>query len=383
MDWTTFRPDRRGIALPTVLVGLIAASLLVAGALMTAATESAVSAAQVSATRSLYEAEGAALEYLRQTAGALIEPGQRTLRLPDGEARVRLTIARLGRTRTAGSGHTATYSVTAEPLGENGTPRGRGVIAFIRQTLPDTAGLPAPRAAMTVAGDLEVRTGLAASGRGTGCGMSGGFPAVRAAAETVVTYGLGFGSGETFLGEGPAGETAGADAVESTLSRAALPATVMEGRALDAIAAAVPPALRWGPRWSRPPWPGLLASGDGLSAGVAVVDAAGGTVRVRGGHGALVVLDGDVEVEAGAVFAGVVVAERGITVESGGRVAGAALALGPGAVSRLEPDPETGEAAVQFDPCAVAAAREAYARLAAAPEPEFSTPPFAWSEIVR
>lgn len=58
------RLNRRGIALPLALLGLVAVSLLVTTALLTSSTQTAISSAQQTASRNLYNADAALESYL-------------------------------------------------------------------------------------------------------------------------------------------------------------------------------------------------------------------------------------------------------------------------------------------------------------------------------
>jgi len=62
------RLNRRGIALPLALLGLVAVSLLITTALLTSSTQTAVSSAQQMATRNLYNADAALESYLSSRA---------------------------------------------------------------------------------------------------------------------------------------------------------------------------------------------------------------------------------------------------------------------------------------------------------------------------
>lgn len=60
--------DRRGVALPLALLGLVIVSLMVTSALLTSTTEAAISEAQTDATRSLYQVEAAVEGFIAEQA---------------------------------------------------------------------------------------------------------------------------------------------------------------------------------------------------------------------------------------------------------------------------------------------------------------------------
>src|SRR5215207_3767979 len=117
--------DRRGVALPVALVGLVAVSLLVTSALLTSATEGAISAAQSSSARALYDAEGGVQQYLTQVVAgtAPLQAGTRTVTLASG-ARVAITTTRMRHTPVGTAGaFAATYAVQAEAISDAGVAR--------------------------------------------------------------------------------------------------------------------------------------------------------------------------------------------------------------------------------------------------------------------
>jgi hypothetical protein len=75
---STDRLNRRGVALPLALLGLVAVSLMVTTALITSSTQSAISGAQQLASKNIYEADMALEGYL----GSLANSGQQTPLVP-------------------------------------------------------------------------------------------------------------------------------------------------------------------------------------------------------------------------------------------------------------------------------------------------------------
>jgi hypothetical protein len=376
---------RRGVALPVALVGLVAMTLLVTTALLTSTTEAASSAAQAGGTRLLYSAEGGLNEVLRAAAeaGTPLEPGEQVVVLAENHQRVRVTTALLHQATDpdAPGAWWRTYSLTAQPVDAHGATRGRAVAAMIRQERPRPGPLGMRlTAAVTTGGTLRVvGDGVAASGEFTGCGTEGGVPAVRVAADAEVADPDGGVPGLAGWADGR--RSTGTDAVErSHRSGDGLAAEVLGGRTLADVIASVPLDHRWGPRWhpaGRRAWDGTVDPGEE----VAVVDAAGGTVEIRGGAGMLVIVNGGMVMRDGAAFRGVVVVEGNFTLSGAAAVQGALVSLAPRGESVLVS--RGGSIQVQYDRCMVELALRRFGDVAEAAPARFTGGTFAWSEVVR
>lgn len=382
--------DRRGIALPVALVGLVAVSLLVTTALLTSTTESAISSAQTSAVRSLYSAENGVLTFLQQNAGAVIGTAPQIVTIPETGQRVRVTTALL---RVADLGHNGferTYALTAEPLqGSTNNPVGRAVIAMIQQRRPPSAPLSTNiTSAVTLGGDLNVNgNAFTINGRDTGCGATG-VEAVRSASNSQITANNP-NHMDNFLGTNDAGQnTQGMSAIErSELSRRQLARNVLGGKTLEEVIASVPLHKRWGPRWSRPAWDGTLAlDSAGNPEEVAVVDANRQVVDVEGGTGVLIIMNGNMRMDGNARFTGIIIVEGNFSLAGNPQIDGALVSLAMNGNNEIVQDESAvanGSITVQYDKCAIDAAAQAFGNVTGSQPAGYSSPMFAWSEIVR
>lgn len=124
--------NERGVALPIAVLGLIAVSLMVTGALISSSTEMALTAAHVDGTQSLYEVDAAVEDFVRAShaagtvtlgasthtyAGAPYTMNVATLRSEDGTAGNQSNVTR-------------TYSIAAA----RASGRGRRVALFVTAT---------------------------------------------------------------------------------------------------------------------------------------------------------------------------------------------------------------------------------------------------------
>lgn len=132
--------ERRGVALPIALLGLVLVTVLITTALLTSSTELAISSAQRDATQSLYAADAAlegfvaarAQEQISADTGVLV-PGTSPFEV--GGTPFNVTVARLwrGGIVPTGGGNSQVdelYSLVAEPQ----SGRGRSVAAQLRVT---------------------------------------------------------------------------------------------------------------------------------------------------------------------------------------------------------------------------------------------------------
>jgi hypothetical protein len=383
--------DRRGVALPVALVGLVAVSLLVTTALLTSSAESAISTAQANGARALYNAEGGLNEYLRQTAVAAVglTPGQQTVTLAESGQRVRVTVARLRRTVQA-QATTSTYSLTAEPVNAQGAVRGRAVVAMVQEFIPPPVPLDMNiTSAITLGGDLDVNgNAFTVNGRFNGCGVTAGVDAVRSASDSNIET-----NNErhmdNFQGVNDLGaNTQGRAAIDrSNLTREQLADNVLAGRSLEEIIALIPLSKKWGPRWhasgtANYTWDGRLDTGEDL----AVVDANGGTIEVLGGTGVLIVVNGNMRMRGNSTFTGVIIVEGNFSLSGNPQINGALVSLamqGENEIVQDESAIANGNITVQYDKCAIDAAQQAFGRASGPQTPRLMGRTFAWLEVVR
>ena len=370
--------SERGIALPLALLGLVAVSLMVTAMLVTSATDSAVGAAQQDATLSLYDTERALERFVGQNATGALQPTGNNPVVFEG---VEIHVAQLGATTVAGKTERV-LSITAQPPA-TATAGGRTVVALVRQTESEPKPLQTQLGgALTLGGSLRVTASqFAVSGRppSSACGV--GTAAVRTLASAAMELPTS-GAVDQFTGASGTGETAGAAAIDRAgassqqLGREAL--GLAENEWLEDLIAGVPANRRFGPRFSQPGQ--LVREFGGTTSDVAVVDAAGGAVDLRGGSGVVIIVGGDLRMRGSAAFEGLVVVEGSFTLGGTSSVAGALISLGgPDRFSTLEgEDPRLG-----FDPCRVAEAEQSFLSVMSTAPVMRTGRTFAWFEVVR
>lgn len=157
--WTRMR-ERRGVALPLALLGLVAVSLMITAMLLTSATEGAISLAQQDATRDLYRAQGALERYVAENANnfGATDPAGITY-APSGMEPTRITVSQLSQrlVSTEPEIRARSFAVIAEPL-RNGTPGGRAVGAMVEDRF-QTANLSANITGAATITSKEVKIG--------------------------------------------------------------------------------------------------------------------------------------------------------------------------------------------------------------------------------
>jgi hypothetical protein len=395
MKTTVKALGRRGIALPVALVGLVAVSLLVTTALLTSSAEFAISAAQTTGSRALYTAEGGMQEFVRTLATnpALLVPGStRVINVQVGTtagetAPVRITTNLMGLIGPATPpGVTRRIiAVTAEPLDEDGNPRGRSVVAFIEQSQqPPTPLNMNITSAITLGGDLDVNgNAFTVNGRFNQCGTSGGVDAVRASSGSTITANN-QNHMNNFLGFENGGNTSGHDAIDRTsLTRDQLARDVLGGMTLQQLIDVVPLQRKWGPRFNRPTWSGTVPD----TAGVAVVDANDGTVDVLGGGGVLIVVNGNMRMRGNSRFDGIIIVEGNFDLAGTPTVNGALISLaqndGQNIINLDNSAVGSGHITVQFNKCEILEAQQKFQENSVPKIPTLSRTAFAWSEVVR
>jgi hypothetical protein len=382
-----------GAVLPVALFGLLAMSLLVASAMLTASSELALSQAHQDGVRSLLEAD-AALE-IAIAAGALRWEGEA------GEAFSSAASAPSGREYTAvvtplSRGEVVVdsldiasrrdlYSVAVEPA--NG--RGRLTGALVRTVSSSPFFRTGIDAAATVGGRVHVTSGALISAVEEG---------LCTAAEPPSALRVGMGPP---TGEGAAGIVGGVE--EDTIAGLPLLESTLNGSSLDVLSEgathyfgvaygapafdssagprhdALLPAYRWG-------CPEALVFScprdEEEKSRVVVIDGGADGVDLDGGHGegVLVIRGAGASLSGEFRFSGAVLVEGTLQVDGNAQIFGAAVVGG----DLLAGASSGGAPTIVFDQCAVEAAELALteARLTAAPQVPDS-PTFGWYEIVR
>jgi hypothetical protein len=395
--------DRRGVALPLALVGLVAVSLLVTTALLTSSTESAISAAQTSSAQSLYVAESGLQEFLRQTvvANAGLQPGQSVVTV-EGGARVQVTSALLSsRVNTARDTAFRTVSLLAEPL-RNGSPIGRAIIAMVRQHGTFTTMSLNVNEGAVVGTDLEVGGNSKVIDNSTICSDTVGAGAVKHADDAHVRT---TGSGDIH-GEVTRSANRGQAFVEEILGRGK---TLRDFADLGEIQfgpmfgkASFPTNARakWDAtdtrmRWGCPTRMGMTcpAAADTTFYPIIAVDAEGGAIDLQGDHGQgiLIVVNGSLKITGNFQFKGLMLIEGYIDLsgtggQTGSKIEGSVVAFGQNTNqrSRVDESETSGNAVIAYNRCSVNAAQQSFNRRSQQfPRYQAPSTTFAWYEVVR
>lgn len=378
----------RGIALPIALLGLVAVSLMVTTALLTSSTEVAIGTAHVDATRSLYTAEQGLNSWLTNVAtnSTNLTAGHATWRVPNTTDDVQLTTVRLSQVTNTDQSVMRTFAITAEPM-RNGAASGRAVVAMVKQFTPAP---PIPNmnitSAITLGGDLDVNgNAFTVNGRFNGCGINGGVDAVRSAFDSQITANN-ENHMDNFLGVNDAGQnTEGRAAIDSTsLTRTELELDVLGGLTIEQLISSLPLSKKWGPRFGRPTWDGVLDTVP-TREDAAAVDANGGTVEVTGGAGMLIIVNGNVQLRGNTVFNGIIITEGNFTLSGTPSITGSLISLATTGQNAIDQDASAianGHITVQFDRCRINSALQAFGR-AATPSTPLTSTTFSWFELVR
>jgi len=387
------RLDERGVALPLAMMGLVVTALLFTAVLLSSSTEVALSGAQQDAAGSLYAAEAGIEAYaatLPPTSKLMPTQTPVVYTLPGSGQKVQITIAQL-----AAAGAQRYYSIMAQPL-VNGRPRGRTVVAMLRQSDPTPPANFANNinSAVTLGGDLHVNgNAFTVSGRavaGDTCASNGGVDAVEAAVNAKVDA-----NNEkhmqNFLG---ANGKSGRAAIKTTNDqRADLVARVLgleEGQTIRDFIEPIPLENKWGPMFNRPAFRGTVDTLQTGDRGLAVVDANGGTVSLKGGIGMLIVVNGNVELKGNVRFEGIILVEGNFTLSGTPDIVGALISLsqkqkGAGEnVSMVDLDDNAlgnGNVTVQYHQCNIKQAQRFFNQVSVKNMETSST--FAWAEVVR
>lgn len=402
--------DRRGVALPVALFGLVAVSLLVTTALLTSSTEYAISAAHRTAAGSLYSADAALEQYIfdrAQVGGAFLQANANGVAEgPDGK-NYRIQVARLNWANFDTGDPTTMaarelYSLVA--LSQDG--RGRGVGAFLRlQRLINRLNTNI-NAGATSGGNLKV------SGNATISDGRSGVNYCNAAADSSTSdYAVQVTKGSKIdLGNNAASNLEGA-ADTASFGKDSLAHYVL-GPNITLLKLADQAQIKFGARWNRPAYQTTLINGasadtmynwgcpqqllvgfvcPGTSASrfrVVAIDAGGGTVKINGRHGQgmIIVLNGSLEIQGNFTFKGIILVDKDMSIRGGSagqesKIEGAVIAFGS---SSTVEDNITGTATIKFNICAINEAENALNQqsLQNAAQTRIGST-FAWYELIR
>jgi hypothetical protein len=397
--------DRRGVALPLALVGLVAVSLLVTTALLTSSTESAISLAQTNSALSLYDAEAGLQSYLREIIedGTGLQADTTEVELEDSDRIVRVTAAVLhSRVDSARTGVSRTISLLAEPLDDDGDPVGRSVIAMVRQNGTFVNMRLSVNEGAVVGSDLEVGGNSKVIDNSTICSDTVGAGAVKHADGTTVKES---GSGD-IQGEIKESANSGQAFVEEILGKGKTlrdfadlaeiqfgPMFKQPAFATNAKPSSTNPDTRL--RWGCPTRMGITCSkpADTLFYPIVAVDAGGGAIDLQGDHGQgiLIVVNGSLKITGNFLFKGLILIDGYIDMagtggKTGSKIEGSVVAFGnnTGQKSRVDESETQGNAVIAYNRCAVKAAQDSFnSRSQRFPRYQAPSTTFAWYEVVR
>lgn len=385
------RLDRRGVALPIALLGLVVVSLLVTAALLTSSTELALSSAQREGSRSLYDADAAIERFVAQQADAGVLRPDTTYASPDARYNVRVTrLANLSGSGSTATWQNETFALVATPV--NG--RGRMVGAMVSTSKILRKFNTNITAGATSGGDVKIQGNATISnGRGTACGDTAN-NALEVTQGSKVTL------------AGTPNIVGGIDTTSYT--KDSLVARVLGGTSLDSLAKYA--QIKFGPRFSKPTFTGRVNAdlstpkdynwgcpgGMGLTCAakdtayypLIAIDAGGGSVTINGdyGQGILVVVNGSLQLQGNLMFKGIILVEKDLSVGGGqgqydGKIQGAVISLGQ---SSTVEDNVGGTAVITYDKCSITAAQDAFnGNNLSNQRQTFNVGTFAWFEVVR
>ena len=402
--------DRRGIALPLALLGLVAISIMVTAALLTSSTEAAISRAQTDATRDLYRVEGALQRYV-QTRGAQLAPVANATYAPATGESYRVDVSRLFRDPpSVGGNGRAVYAVQVEP-----TAGGRTLVAMVNLrvmflSLNINAGATLGNNSR-IGGSIDINRGSNLC-----VGQEAGQAILHAAGTTLTMTG----QAARNIGNDTATFAGGRDSLaKHTLNgidlwSVAQQAHVKFGRMFpspDSLPfSGSPSATNSNPklRWGCPPdmVTGCPAGSDTVFKLVAIdaanADGSRGEVRIQGdyGQGLLVVLNGDLRITGGFRYKGIILVEGNTDIHGGSggsggaKIEGALLGLGDLEICQNNTSGECensfGEgdgsdlssgAVIQYNRCAINAVQNSINNTPIQERPRALT--FGWFELVR
>jgi hypothetical protein len=407
--------DKRGIALPLALIGLICVTLMITAALLTSSTEAAISGAHKDAASDLYVAETGVQRYVAtefaQAApfSFLPQPSTSTITVGSGSSarQVQVDVAEVLRMPSPGApaGPSAYVSVAATPLDGGGRPRGRTISSLVRLTSTITQM------------DLQINSGLNLGGSAKITGNSEVVSKSTMCADTQT------GDRAITHADGTTVDISGSAKVEGGVEKSTLDATefrkyILQNKTLAEYAQNAD--IKFGPRYSKPDYkssikitathPDTSSYNWGCPVGVGLtcpvgstarfpmvaIDAgslSGKTVQITGdyGQGILIVLGGHLEIQGNFTFKGIILVEGTLsikgTAQGTAKIEGAVAAFNEVPTSKTNEISETsGNAVIRYNRCAVTEAQDAYNNKQLS-NPQWQVPDqnptFAWYELVR
>lgn len=412
----------QGVALPVALLGLVAVTILITGALVISSTSTAISSAQQDGKQSLYAAEAALEGYIQSRVdgtgmSTLAETPVPVVENVANAGQARITVARLGQFFATPTDRLGTrfYSVMAEPVRPSGEVLGRSVVSIVpipvRRVLMN---LNITGAATLGSRDVTIQGSSFISGKQNSllCNTGSDVKAVTLASDA------------TNVRIGANNIDGGLSQVENSgLTGAQLASRVLDSEVPRNLAkfANIKYGFDGKPAWtdqdptstlprSNPlnwgcPWklldvfnPGGRCTQDGDQSyfPVVAIDAGTGAAKINQGHGqGLLIVLGDLDITGKFYFSGVVIVTGQTFIRGSGgesRIDGALIGLGnvivdpsTGGGSSAESSTVTGNAKIFYNSCSVDAAEAAFnAASAQSPIQQARTARSqGWMEVVR
>ncbi len=393
----------RGVALPMALLGLVALSVLVTSALLTASTELALSRAQQEATRGLYEADGALERFVADRASldpegagpdGQLSAGEFSGSGPGGTA-FNLTVTELSRGRVVEVDGVIerrdVFAIIATP--RDGWGRSVGALVEAARKV-DLTSLDIDAAA-TFGGGVVIDPAVRIS---DGSGANVPCDSMTASAAIRVADGVA-------LGVGPDATVDGAIVMDS-VAPSEMFHRILGGSSIDELANHA--GIQFGPRFGQPLYSGVASqwagdpdhrwgcpaalvtnclAGQSENKPVVAIDAGGGTVDIAGEHGQglIIVLNGDLRLAGEFAFGGLVIVQGALAASGPIHVEGAVIAMGRTGSATVQPGQISGVGSfIRFNGCRVREAERLLAlhSLEAAPR-RIASGTFGWFEVVR
>jgi hypothetical protein len=405
--------NRRGIALPFALIGLVAISILVTTVLLTSSSEFAISNAHRDAARSLYQAESAMEGFLAAsfdpvTSGWALAPGAAVVNA-DGQSYAveasRLTWEQTNQPNLMRADET--FSLVSSPV----SGRGRSLVSFIQTVRTFVPANINVTAGTTSGGNLNM-TGNATISSGEG-GTAYCQEAEDAEHAIMVT------AGSTVNVGGSAEVIGGID--NTSVEKDDLADFILQGKTIEEMAEYAEIKFgvnRWGadnPNWNtqrvegtntdlRLNWgcpAAIMDCPEGalvdrhvvVAIDAGIYDAEGvlqgfGSVSLNGRHGQgmLIVLNGNLTIQGNFVYKGIILVERDMDIQGGSagnetKIEGAVVAFGDNSTVT---DNVRGTATIVFNKCAIIEAQHALNQggLERAPQ-ALGGRTFAWHEVIQ
>jgi hypothetical protein len=334
--------DRRGVALPLALIGLVVISLLVATALVTSGSEFALSRASGDATTSLYATSGLIDQYVAANVGALANDTT-TMTGGDGKS-YRVIAAALGTYRSTAA--TNPYSFQIYSISAERATGGRRVVAMVRAPVKLVNFTASIQAGASLGQDATIGGSIAINDSSALCNGAASKWAIVHAAGTALTV------------NGAAGGNIGGDTATFAGTRDSLAKSIMSSVNLNDLANSA--TIKFGRKFGQPAFNGSpsatnsstsyrwgcpsdmvtgCASRDTSYYPLVAIDASNadgtaGTVDINGdyGQGMLVVINGNLRLQGNFVYKGIVLVEGSTDIHGGGqngsKIEGALLGFG-------------------------------------------------------